>query len=58
MTTLTDDLIDALELAREALRVARIHLQSHGGYNLRIAGVIEIAEREAERALAKTEVMA
>lgn len=43
--------LDALQLCRDALRVARVHLVSHGGYNLRIASIIEKAEREADRAL-------
>lgn len=55
MTTLTRDLIDALELSREALRVARAHLISHPGYNVRVATSIELAEREAVAALAKAQ---
>lgn len=55
MTTLTDDLIDALELSREALRVARSHLISHPGYSIRVAQCIKLAEREAVATLAKAE---
>lgn len=42
---------DALKLTREALRVARTHLKSHPGYSIKVASCIELAEREADRAL-------
>lgn len=58
MTSIASDLIDALELAREALRVSREHLKSHPGYSIKVERCIELAEREADKALARTEVEA